>query len=536
MKGTDSPSAGVSTGEPPLGCSMRNLLLALAAASLLTPAWAADAPPAAAPAETASRPVISATAPPGLTAALAGLPTMQVFSRSEISLEVVNAATGEPVYRFGDDRPLLPASTMKLVTSAVALRELGPAYRFPTWIKYDGELGADGVLAGNLYVIGQGDPTMVVERMWKMVADIKARGVSEIQGDVRFDDTYMAGEGTWVPGWNKAEDLERGEVYYSALGALSLNYNVASIVVRPGATVGGAAVAAFDTPSDVLVLDNQLTTGRARSKYWVKVERKLDDAGKVGTYTLTGNVPVDLDADHPPIYRTLADPSGNYVSVFRDLARAHGIKVKGKFKLAPNAPESKLLLKVESDRLADILTDMNKQSNNFIAEQVLRTVAAERAGLPGTTEKGARLLGDYLSSLGVPAEQYAFVNGSGLSRDIRIAPSALDAVLVDMHGNLDLGPEYRSTLAVGGRDGTLWHRFRDDGMEGRVRAKTGSLSGVFCLAGYVTGSDGTEYAFTFLVNELEGSTARARAAHDQLVRVLSGVTGTLAEAEHGEGD
>jgi serine-type D-Ala-D-Ala carboxypeptidase/endopeptidase (penicillin-binding protein 4) len=73
-------------------------------------------------------------------------------------------------------------------------------------------------------------------------------------------------------------------------------------------------------------------------------------------------------------------------------------------------------------------------------------------------------------------------------------------------------------------------------MEGRVRAKTGSLSGVFCLAGYVTGSDGTEYAFTFLVNELEGSTARARAAHDQLVRVLSGVTGTLAEAEHGEGD
>jgi D-alanyl-D-alanine carboxypeptidase/D-alanyl-D-alanine-endopeptidase (penicillin-binding protein 4) len=461
---------------------------------------------------------------------------MPVFARSDIAIEVVKASTGERVYTYGDDRVLLPASTMKLLTSAVALRELGPAYRFPTWVKVDGELGADGVLGGNLYVVGQGDPTMVVERMWKMIADIRGRGVTEIKGDVLFDDSYMAGEGVWVPGWNKPEDLERGEVYYSALGALSLNYNVASILVRPGTAVGSTAAAAFDTPSDVLVLDNQLTTGRAGSKYWVKVDRKLDETGRIATYTLTGNVPVDLDADHSPIYRTLADPTGNYVSVFKQLATAQGIKVKGKFKVGKPAEDSRLLLKVESERLAEILTDMNKQSNNFIAEQVLRAVAAERAGLPGTTEKGVGLIGDYLASLGVAPDRHHLVNGSGLSRDIQLSPSALDAVLVDMHRNLDLGPEYRATLAVGGRDGTLWHRFREDGMEGRVRAKTGSLSGVFCLAGYVTATDGTDYAFTFFVNGLEGSTARARAAHDQLVRVLSGVTGSLAAADDGEQD
>ncbi len=517
---------------------MRNLLVSLVALSLLTPAWAGspEVAQAASPAEGAPASVVGEAATPGLAASLATLPTMPVFSRSSIALEVVNAATGERVYAYGDDKALLPASTMKLVTSAVALRELGPAYRFPTWVKYQGELGANGVLTGNLHIVGQGDPTMVVERMWKMIADIQARGVAEIDGDVVFDGSYMAGEGVWVPGWSKAEDLERGDVYYAALGALSLNYNVAAIVVRPGATVGGPALAEFDTPSGVLVLENQLTTGRARSKYWVKVERKLDEAGKVGTYTLTGNVPVDLDADHPPIYRTLADPTGHYVSVFRALAASQGIKVKGKFRLGAAPAESKLLLKVESDRLVEIIADMNKQSNNFIAEQVLRAVAAERAGLPGTTEKGARLLGDYLASLGVAADRYRFVNGSGLSRDIQLAPSALDAVLVDMHRNHDLGPEYAATLAVGGRDGTLWHRFRDDGMEGRVRAKTGSLAGVFCLAGYVAGTDGTEYAFSFFVNDLEGSTTRARDAHDQLVRVLSGVTGSLAEADVGEGD
>jgi len=523
---------------------MRNLLLALVAASLFTPAWA-NAPegghpqPADAPSRSAlpSPATVPGQLPAGdVAAALAALPSLPVFARSAIALEVVNADTGARVYAYGDDRVLVPASTMKLLTTAVALRELGPAYRFPTWIKYDGELGLDGVLAGSLYVVGQGDPTMVVERMWKMIADIKARGVSEIKGDVIFDDTYMAGEGVWVPGWKKQQDLESGEVYYSALGALSLNYNVASIVVRPGVAVGVAASAAFDTPSDVLVLDNKLTTGRERSKYWVKVERALDPAGKVATYTLTGNVPVDLDADHQPIYRTLADPTGNYVSVFRELAKAHGIKVKGKFRAGTTALASKLLLKVESERLAEILTDMNKQSNNFIAEQVLRAVAAEKAGLPGTTENGAKLMGDYLASLGVAPDRYRLVNGSGLSRDILLAPSALGAVLVDMYGNLDLAPEFRSTLAVGGRDGTLWHRFREDGMEGRVRAKTGSLNGVFCLAGYVTAADGTDYAFSFFVNELEGSTARARTAHDQLVRVLSGVTGNLAEAGDGEGD
>ncbi len=514
---------------------MRNLVLSLAALSLLTPAWASSPEAAPEPAPVATEPAAAVAVPP-LDAALATLPTMPVFAKSTIALEVVNAATGERVYAYGDDRTLLPASTMKLVTSAVALKELGPAYRFPTWVKTDGELGLDGVLTGNLHIIGQGDPTMVVERMWKMIADIKARGVSEIKGDVIFDDTYMSGEGVWIPGWNKPEDLERGEVYYSALGALSLNYNVASMVVRPGASVGGAALASFETPSDVLVMDNQLTTGRARSKYWVKVERKLDEAGKVATYTLTGNVPVDLEPDHSPIYRTLADPTGNYISVFRELAKAQGIKVKGRFVTGTAPATSKLLLKVESERLATILTDMNKQSNNFIAEQVLRAVAAERIGLPGTTEGGAKLLADYLASLGVAPDRYHIVNGSGLSREAYLAPSALDAVLLDMHQNLDLGPEYRATLAVGGRDGTLWHRFREDGMEGRVRAKTGSLSGVFCLAGYVAAADGTDYAFTFFVNELDGSTARARAAHDQLVRVLSGVTGSLAAADDGEGD
>lgn len=468
---------------------------------------------------------------PELQAALAQLPSLPIFAKSHSAVEVVDAHTGERVYSHGGNAQLIPASTMKLVTSAVALRELGPSYRFPTWVKYSGELGADGVLKGNLYVVGQGDPTMVVERMWRMVGDIRAQGIVEVQGDVIFDDSYTQ-DSLWVPGWNKAADLEEGSTYYSALGALSLNYNIATINVRPGASTGAPAVAAFDTPSDVLVLDNQLVTGRAKSKYWVKVERTLDEKdAKVATFKLTGNVPLDKEPDQ--IFRTLADPTGNYVSVFRDTARAAGIKVKGKHRVGPAPADSKLLLKVESERLVEVLMDMNKQSNNFMAEQILRAVGAERGGLPGTTAKGVEVLNQYMAGLGVPKSDFAFVNGSGLSREITMTPSAMDAVLVDMWNDLDRGPEFLATLAVGGRDGTLWHRFRESGMEGRVRGKTGSLSGVFCLSGYVRAVDGRDYAFTFFANDIDGNTVRARYAHDQLVHALAGGTGNLAEASDG---
>ena len=536
--GSVSSAIGVSPDEPSPGHPMRHHILLLSLL-LSTPSRAQDV--AATPEQVPPMPAAQGAAPAATTpavdlqAALAQLSSLPVFSRSVVSLDVVKARTGESVFRFGDDRVLKPASTMKLVTSAVALRELGASYRFPTWIKYDGAVAADGVLDGNLYVVGQGDPTMVVERMWRMIEDIKARGVTEVGGDVVFDDSYMAGTGVWIPGWEKAQDLEDGPTYYSALGALSVNYNIATIVLRPGAEMGDAVVASFDTPSDVLVLDNQMTTGRAQSKYWVKVDRTIDEkTNKVATYTLTGNMPVGHAVDS--VSRTLADPAGNYISVFRDLALSAGIKVKGRHRAGAAPSEAKLLLKVESERLTEILADMNKQSNNFIAEQVLRAVGAERAGLPGTTEGGVKILSEYMASLGVAADRYKFVNGSGLSRESVVSPRAMDLVLVDMYSNVDVGPEFLTTLAVGGRDGTLWSRFKDDGMEGRVRAKTGSLSGVFCLAGYVAAADGTDYAFSFFFNDLDGSTARARAAHDQLVRVLAGVTGNLAEAGDGGSD
>ena len=499
------------------------------AASSTDPAVQVLAPPPSAVVSVVPAPEESHTP---LQLALAFLERDPIFTDAAVSMQVVNTRTGDPVYGWGENRPLVPASVMKLLTTATALRFLGPDYRFPTWVLHDGDLGGDGVLAGNLYVKGQGDPTMVVERMWRMVLDLKLRGVREIKGDVVFDESYFADTSS-IPGWNKEEDIESGPTYFSTLGALSVNYNIAAIVVRPGTAVGQPAVAEFEAPSPVIVIDNRVTTGSRGSRKWIKVERATDEeTHRIATYTLTGNMPAEHEPD--TIYRTLVDPLGNYMGVFESLAREQGLKVRGKYRAGITAAGATLLLKAESAPLADVVALTSKHSNNFMAEQMLRVAGAERHGLPATTAKGVDLIAEYLGTLGVPAGDYALVNGSGLTREGVLRPSVVNAVLVDMWRDADLGPEFASSLSVGGRDGTLWSRFRDQTMAGRVRGKTGTLSGVTCLAGYVTAMDGETYAFTFLVNEVDGALARARRAHDGLVLTLAGVTGNVADSVEAE--
>ncbi len=518
---------------------LRSFLLPLVLLGLSVPSALANAPGQAAPAVVAplTAPAV-APAPEGtavrigapiqpLQDALAQLSSDPIFSSAAVSVDVVDAKTGAQVYSWGDDKGLIPASTMKVLTSATALRTLGPAWTFPTWVMTSAKVDETGTLNGSLYIKGQGDPTMVTERMYRMVMDLRFQGVTDIKGDVVFDDGYFA-DTTLIPGWDNAEDLDDGPTYFTPLGALSANYNIAAIVVRPGATVGSPAHAEVEMPTASSVIDDKLTTGSANSRRWVKIDRKLDDSGKIVTFTLTGNVPAESDAE--TFYKTLADPLGNYMGTFSALLKQQGIKVHGKLIAGTTPADAKVMYVEHSDPLVNILAEMNKHSNNFMAEQVARTVGAERYGLPGTTAKGTEAIAEYLGQIGIPATDYNLVNGSGLSRNVTLKPSVLAKVLVDMWNNPSVGPEFLTTLSVGGRDGTLQSRFREEALAGRVRGKTGTLNGVHCLTGYVRSQDDHVYAFAFLVNNIDGALSRARRAHDRLVGALAGSSGNVADS------
>lgn len=447
--------------------------------------------------------------------ALNDLTRNRLFRESKVSLDLVDLDTGESVFNYGGDVGLMPASTMKVLTAAAALRELGPSYRFSTQLLTDGKLKG-GVLDGNLYVDGSGDPTMVIEKLWKMVYDLKLNGVNEIKGNVVFDDSAFD-ERTRIAGWNKQKDIDRGPSYFAPIGALALNFNTIAVVVRPGEKVGEPAHVVVETPSPGIVeLENEVLTGSRRSSRRVGMERTVD--GRKMTLKLTGSIPGESDSVR--YYRSVADPTAYFMAAFAAQMKSQGVKVGGSYEEGITPESANLLLQVQSPPLASILMDMNKYSSNFIAEQVLKAVGASNSSGPGSTLKGIEKISAYLESLGISDEEYVLVNGSGLSRRIILRPAHLTAVLANMASDPKVSPEFMASLAIGGRDGTLWSRFRDEEQVGRLRGKTGTIDGVHCLAGYLNGPDGKSYAFAFLVNNLRGGISRARKAHDQFVGAL----------------
>lgn len=451
---------------------------------------------------------------PSSQVSLSSIDNSWLFTKADAGLAVVDVETGEQIYGRNADRLLNPASTMKVVTSATALRNLGPSYRFTTDVFYDGELEPGGTLKGNLYIKGHGDPTFVGEKLWKMISEIKLLGVEQVEGSVIFDDSFHTGP-IMIPGWDKQEDLEKGTSYFAALSALSLNSNTVVMVVRPGAEVGSTARVTLETPvHGYIEFDNQVRTGGPGTRKFVEVEREvLPDSTK---FVLTGTVPVD-DINKTWIRRSVGDPVSHFIAAFREQFDEQGIDVDGKYIRGTTPVEAEMLLSVDSPPLSQVLAEMNKSSLNFVAEQVLRTVGAEIAG-QGSTEAGVGIISQYLTSIGVAPNDVVLVNGSGLARDAKLKPSALTKVLVDMAKDPQVGSEFAASLAISGTDGTLWSRLRE--APGRLRGKTGTLDGVHCLTGYIDSQAGKRYAFAFLVNNYGTRLQAVRDAHDAFARQM----------------
>ena len=444
------------------------------------------------------------------------------FRSANYAIQVVNTRTGDEVWAWDADELLAPASVTKVVTTAATMSRLGATWRFHSWVLYDGEISPDGVLDGNLYIKGGGDPTFVIEKAWKLVQDVKRKGITEIKGDLVFDDSYFDREHL-ITGWNKRTDIAAGPSYFAPLGAFTLNNNTAGLVIEPGPEVDSPARVYFEveSPKHLLIESEAKTVAKGR-RPWLELEREVDPKTFTVTFKIKGDVP--LGSDPEVHYRTVGNPLAFSISAIEKVFRDERIKIKGKVRVA-DAPkpgagpkDAKLIADLASPPLHEIANHTNKYSSNLMAEQMLKALGAEVKGLPGTTPKGVSVVSEYLSGIGVPAGTYTMVNGSGLSRDTRFSPAQINAVLLDMYNNPKLGPEFMASLSVGGVDGTLRRRFDDVG-DGMVRGKTGSLNSVNCVAGYARGSDGDTYVFTVLANDVSRGRA-VRNIQDQVADAI----------------
>ena len=497
------------------------------------PAAAPVATPVAAPAAAPAAPA-AAAARGALRAALDSLVGDAQWRTAHWGVLIVNPRTGDTLYSRNAGKLFMPASNQKIVTGAAALAVLGAGHRWRTTFAARGPV-RDGVLRGDLVVIGRGDPT-VSDRMrgdamapLRAVADsLAARGVRRITGRVVADTAALPGPALGF-GWSW-DDLD--EPYAAGVGALLFNEGFSRVTVRGAARAGVPASVVTAPAPGVPSLVGAVTTvappfapsppGSSATRVGVR----WDPAA--GAYRLDGTI---VAGDSVGLELAHRDPAAAYVAALVAALRARGIAVdegraasgaraaRDDARPADGVPPDTLFA-ILSPTLGEALPAMEKPSQNQIAELVFRTLGLERAGV-GSADSARRVLHDQLRAWGVEPERDVVVrDGSGLSRHDYVTPTALVRILAAVRARPD-GAAFVDALPAMGVDGTLASRLRGTAAAGRVRAKTGYIDRARTLSGYATTADGETLVFSLLCNNYTAPTRAVEAAQDAIVARLA---------------
>ncbi len=485
---------------------------------VLVAGWLAWAAPAMAQGSSDVEPAYRAT--PG---AISRLIDPIVRARGgEIGVAVYSVEHQAPLYLHNADWALVPASNMKLYTTAAALDRLGPDFQYTTSVYADGALLADGTLVGDLVLVGRGDPT-ISGRFYgdsttyvfdRLAAQLRERGLRRVTGRLigdasYFDDTRIA------PGWENTNLLW----WYGARpSALSFNDNVVTIEVRPGGWVGAPASISFVPYTDGIAVENEIVTTRRRGGRSIGIRR----SPATGGYTMWGRISISSG----PLRYVVAveDPASYTLSVFRDRLLRAGIEVEDEGSVMHDwnrrpLRTPKLLASHTSPRMIEIVRVINKHSQNFFAEQVLKTLGAMFED-GGAFDEGAEVVRDMLEDLDLPMAGLRIFDGSGLSSRNTVTAQLTAELLMAMHRHPLFEPFYESLL-VAGVDGDT-RRLDSAAAQGNVHSKTGTLRSVSALSGYVTTGDGELLAFSVISNGLPRGKWGAVTIEDAIAESLAG--------------
>jgi D-alanyl-D-alanine carboxypeptidase/D-alanyl-D-alanine-endopeptidase (penicillin-binding protein 4) len=450
---------------------------------------------------------------------LEGLVQSGPLGHSHSGIEVMSLEDGHVLYGSHAHDLLNPASNTKIFTSAAALSRLGSDYRWSTEVFVDAPPDK-GVVKGNLTLRGKGDPTLLSERMWEMAAELWHLGLRQVKGDLILDDSFFD-EVFEGPGWDQ-EDTDRA--YLAPISALASNWGSFAIYVSPGERAGQKARVEIEPMSPYFKIDNQVTTGG-------RGVRKIKTSGVASRdgyhVKVSGHIP--LDSPTAAFWRKVGDPTRYTGETFKQILSQRGIKITGRVRRGMRSSAAKLFFTSKSDGLDIVLKRLNKQSSNFVAEMLVKTLGAEIRGVPGTWPNGIDAIEDFLGQeVGIPRGSYVMRNGSGLNDVNRFSADQVVRVLAYMYSRLTVSPEYLSSLPIAAKDGTIRFRMEDTPAAGRVRAKTGTLEDVSALSGYVESLGGRHYAFSLLVNDYPSSLRQAIASEDAFAVALASAGGSLA--------
>ena len=428
--------------------------------------------------------------------------------KQNFGVKIHSLERNKTLYSVNSNRLFAPASNVKLLTTAMAWKRLRPEYRFKTGLYATTPVGGE-TLRGDIFIKGFGDPNLVSEQMWLLVKELKNIPLRKVHGDIIADASFFDNN-LRVKTWEKGGV----EAYNAPLGALSFNFNTVTVHINPGEKPGDRPVVVVDPNIEFIRVDNRARTV-SKSKRSRLIVNRIDRGGH-NEITISGVVSVNHARE--TYYLNITRPAYYAASVFKEYLRQEGVEVTGKVRVGFVPEGAYEILSHSSMPLSLILRGLNKFSNNFVAEQILKTIGADIYGPPGTTLNGLRAMDEYMQSLKYKPEGFSILDGSGLSRQNRLSPDQIVSVFQDMYADLGVYPEFISALGVMGRDGNVLKRMNGHNSAERARVKTGTLNSVSALSGYFQSADGERFAFSILMNDLKCSNGQAKRLQDRIVR------------------
>ena len=486
-----------------------------------------------------------------LTAKINSILSDPDMARGFWGVEIVSLANGQLLYSQNADKLFIPASNTKLFTTAAALALIGPDYKCRTTVEATGTLDSDGRLHGELSLVGRGDPNLSgrvlpysvhtersefpIKALEDLADAVVQKGIKRIDGDVIADDSYFAFE-RYGEGWTQ-DDLVWADG--APVSALTINDNVIFVNITPAARPGEAASVSITPFSDYYHIDNRIITTPAGTGRKIFINR---EPGSM-VLTLWGNMPLGDPGANEAL--AVEDPAQFAGLLFRSLLEKRGVTIEGHTRahhtelaslstfsvtafashtgedshggsLAPKEPT--VLASYASHPLSDDVRVINKVSQNLHAELLLRLLGHEK-GTTGTIEGGLEVLRSFLTQVGIPSEQYAFYDGSGLSRQNLVTPHAVVALL-QYAAKQTWGTLFSETFPVAGMDGSLADRMRNTPAQGLVLGKTGSLDHVKSLSGYATTVSGDRVVFSIFANNFDVPGHRAQDTIDAIIEAI----------------
>ena len=439
------------------------------------------------------------------------------FSGINFGIAIYSLDDKVMLYEKNSQRLFVPASNMKLVTSACALRKLGPNFQFKTEIFSTGNI-ENGTLKGNLILKGFGDPTIsgrfkdkqVTKALEEWADSLKRYRIEEIEGDIYADESYFDTI-RWGPGWSW-DDLSYW--YAAEISALSFNDNCVDLYFKAAKTVGAPVQLVINPKTNYIKIYNNSLTSPPGTEKTIDYFRS-----PFGNWvTIFGNIPVD-DTPILPDYVSIHDPASYTVFVFKEILNKTKLKVykNKKYQKSRNSVPN-LVFRYYSPPLPEIVKVINKRSQNFFADCVLKTLGKEIKD-QGSFVGGVSVLLDFLKEIGIPENQYKIYDGSGLSYMNLLTPNCLVKLLEYMYQNPRFDNFYQS-MGIPGIDKGLEKRMNGSNLTDKMRVKTGFITNAICFSGYIKEKSNKLYTFSIMVNNYTSDKTKIWDLQDKICQLL----------------